>query len=73
MDPQAAMDRRSHSRGREYAMVATLTLLTLLFLPLLVVAGTLYYAASVVVLNLIVFGESAKLVYRSAAETRPSA
>jgi hypothetical protein len=51
------MDLKPDGRIRESAMIATLTVLTLLLLPLLVVAGTVLYVASVVRLNVIVFGE----------------
>ncbi len=48
--------------ARDSAMVAMLTLLTLFLLPLLVIAGTALYVASLVRLNVIVFGECGKVL-----------
>jgi hypothetical protein len=54
------MDLKLDRRMRESAMIATLTVLTVLLLPLLVIVGTVLYVASVVRLNVIVFGECAQ-------------
>jgi hypothetical protein len=56
------MDVKPGPRIRESAIVASLTVLTLLLSPLLVIGGTVLYVASVVRLNQIVFGECAKML-----------
>jgi len=56
------MDVRPGRRIRESALVASLTVLTFLLSPLLVVAGTVLYIACVVRLNQIVFGEGAEML-----------
>ncbi len=56
------MTHQPHRRARDSGMVAMLTLLTVLLLPLLAIAGTALYVASLVRLNVIVFGECGKVL-----------